>query len=96
MTDIDGVQSPSHHDRSRLERFLLLALSVVMAYAAVAYLLLPAVWTHYEHQKGLAALPMVTQTAQGIPGDPINVGLIGDNLDVLCAMQAAGCRETRR
>jgi hypothetical protein len=90
VPDIDGVQSPSHHDRSRLERFLLLALSVVMAYAVVAYLLLPAVWTHYEHQKGLAALPMVTQTAQGIPGDPINVGLIGDNLDVLCAMQAAG------
>jgi LssY C-terminus len=90
VTDIDGVQSPSHHDRSRLERFLLLALSVVMAYAVVAYLLLPAIWTHYEHQKGLAALPMVTRTAQGIPGDPINVGLIGDDLDVLCAMQAAG------
>jgi hypothetical protein len=33
---------------------------------------------------------MVTRTAQGIPGDPINVGLIGDRRDVLCAMQAAG------
>src|SRR3954465_3596748 len=33
---------------------------------------------------------MVTRTAQGIPGDPINVGLVGDNKDVLCAMQAAG------
>jgi LssY C-terminus len=33
---------------------------------------------------------MVTRTAQGIPGDPINVGLIGDDKDVLCAMQAAG------
>ena len=33
---------------------------------------------------------MVTRTAQGIPGDPINVGLIGDKLDVLCAMHAAG------
>ena len=35
-------------------------------------------WTHHEHQKGLAGLEMVTRTAQGIPGDPINVGLIGD------------------
>ena len=33
---------------------------------------------------------MVTLTAQGIPGDPINVGLVGDDKDVLCAMQAAG------
>ena len=33
---------------------------------------------------------MVTRTAQGIPGDPINVGLVGDDKDVLCAMQAAG------
>jgi hypothetical protein len=47
-------------------------------------------WTHHEHQKGLADLPMVTRTAQGIPGDPINVGLIGDDRDVLCAMNAAG------
>src|SRR5256714_4752133 len=53
-------------------------------------LALPALWTHYEHQKGLAKLPMVTRTAQGIPGDPINIGMVGDEKDVLCAMQAAG------
>ena len=61
-----------------------------MAYTLLAYLILPAVWTHYEHQKRLADLPMVTLTAQGIPGDPINVGLVGDAKDVLCAMRAAG------
>jgi hypothetical protein len=33
---------------------------------------------------------MVTRTAQGIPGDPINVGLVGSKPDVLCAMHAAG------
>jgi hypothetical protein len=83
---------PSHPppDHSRLERFLLLSLSVVIAYAVIAYLVLPAFWTHYEHQRGLATLPMVTRTAQGIPGDPINVGLVGDDTDVLCAMHAAG------
>jgi hypothetical protein len=78
------------HDRSRLERFLLIALGVVIAYTVLAYVALPALWTHHEHQRGLADLPMVTRTAQGIPGDPINVGLIGDKRDVLCAMQAAG------
>jgi LssY C-terminus len=35
-------------------------------------------------------LPMVTRTAQGIPGDPMNVGLVGDKADVVCAMHAAG------
>ena len=61
-----------------------------LAYTALAYLVLPALWTHYEHQKGLANLPMVTRTAQGIPGDAINVGLIGNEKEVLCAMNAAG------
>ena len=85
-----SVILPSRHPRGRLERFLLTALCAVLAYTVLAYLVLPALWSHYEHQRGLADLPMVTRTAQGIPGDPINVGLIGDKRDVLCAMQAAG------
>jgi hypothetical protein len=86
----DDLLSPPPPDHSRLERFLLVSLLAVLVYTLAAYLLLPILWTHYEHQKGLATLPMVTRTAQGIPGDPINVGLVGDNRDVLCAMQAAG------
>jgi LssY-like putative type I secretion system component LssY len=89
VADTDGVQSPAVK-RSRVRRTALLALGILMAYGVLAYLVLPTLWTHHEHQKGLAALPMVTRTAQGIPGDPINVGLIGNRLDVLCAMQAAG------
>src|ERR1700755_519462 len=65
-------------------------LVVVAAYGLLAYIVLPALWTHHEHQKGLAHLPMVTLTGQGIPGDAINVGLIGDQRDVACAMHAAG------
>ena len=79
-----------HPDHARLERFLLTALAVVMTYTLVAYLALPTLWSHYEHQRRLAGLPMVTLTGQGIPGDPINVGLVGNEKEVLCAMQAAG------
>jgi hypothetical protein len=64
--------------------------AVLFAYGLIAYVLLPFAWSHYEHQKGLAGLPMVTRTAQNIPGDPINVGLVGAKEDVLCAMHAAG------
>jgi LssY C-terminus len=91
VSDIeDYLEFPAPRGRSRLERFLLAALAVVLAYTLAAYVLLPALWSHYEHQKKLAALPMVTLTAQGIPGDAINVGLVGDSKDVLCAMHAAG------
>jgi LssY-like putative type I secretion system component LssY len=86
----DNLLFQSPPDRSRLQRFLLLSLFAVLAYTLAAYLVLPTFWTHYEHQKDLATLPMMTRTAQGIPGDPINVGLVGDSRDVLCAMQAAG------
>src|ERR1700722_20153390 len=91
MSDLyDDIESQVPPDRSRLDRALRFSLFVVLVYTGLAYLLLPALWSHYEHQKGLATLPMLTYTAQGIPGDPINVGLIGDKRDVLCAMQAAG------
>jgi hypothetical protein len=90
VTDTESLPRRPRRDRSRLERFLLVALAVMLAYTVIAYVLLPKVWAHYEHQRGLANLPMVTRTAQGIPGDPINIGLVGDNKDVLCAMQAAG------
>ena len=64
-------------ERARLERVLLTLLAILLGYTLIAYIVLPAFWTHYERQKGLATLPMATRTAQGIPGDPINVGLIG-------------------
>jgi hypothetical protein len=76
--------------RARLRRTALIALTVVAVYGLLAYIVLPALWTHHEHQKGLAKLPMVTLTGQGIPGDAINVGLIGEQRDVVCAMHAAG------
>jgi hypothetical protein len=75
--------------RSRLTACALILSATLLAYGLLAYVALPAVWTHYEHQKGLAGLPMVTRTGQGIPGDPMNVGLVGAKEDVLCAMHVA-------
>ncbi len=63
---------------------------VAAFYVTLAYLILPALWSYYEHEPGLKELPMRTVTAQGIPGDPLNVGLVGTPEDVLLALQAAG------
>jgi hypothetical protein len=68
-----------------MRRAAMLTLMILGGYGLLAYLVLPGFWTHYEHQRGLASMPMVTRTAQGIPGDPMNVGLIGDIADVVCA-----------
>jgi LssY-like putative type I secretion system component LssY len=65
------------------------ASTIVGLYFLLAYIVLPLTWRHYEHQKGLAGATMITRTAAGIPGDPINVGLVGSREDVLCAMNAA-------
>jgi hypothetical protein len=75
--------------RSKLKTALVILAIVLAAYGIMAYIVLPLTWTHYEHQKGLAGRPMVTRTAQDIPGDPINVGLVGAREDLLCAMHAA-------
>ena len=75
--------------RSRLRTVIIAVAVVLAAYGIVAYIVLPFAWTHYEHQKGLAGHPMVTRTAQDIPGDPINVGLVGTKDDVLCTMHTA-------
>lgn len=63
---------------------------VVLVYVALAYVLVPSLWIHHEHEAGLASLPMLTRTSDDIPGDPLNVGLVGDGEDVVRAMTAAG------
>jgi hypothetical protein len=76
----------------RPRRLLAAAAVLVAAYALVAYVALPSWWTHYEHQKGLEGLPAVTRTSEGIPGDPLNVGLVGTREEVVRAMHESGWR----
>lgn len=65
-------------------------LAIVLAlYLVGAYLVLPRLWTHYEHQPALATKGAVTHTADGIPGDPLNVGIVGDKTELLRAMHDA-------
>lgn len=64
--------------------------TVVIAYLMLAYVVLPALWRHHEREPGLASRPMVTRTGTGIPGDALNVGLVGGKEDVFRALEAAG------
>jgi hypothetical protein len=71
-------------------RYIVVLATVIVCYVTVSYLILPATWSRIEHEPGLAGRPMVTKTAQGIPGDPINVGLTGSREDVVSAFHVAG------
>ena len=67
-----------------------IALSIALAYLVIAYLILPRLWKHHEMRHGVFDdSPRVTQTASEIPGDPLNVALIGTEEDVIRAMTAA-------
>ena len=79
--------------RRRWVRHGLGALAVVVAaYLLTAYLVLPLFWSEHEkgHHPALDTAPKVTTNADGIPGDPLNVGLVGDQAELVGAMLAAG------
>jgi len=56
----------------------------------LAYLVLPAFWRHYEHLPAMATMPKVTRAPNGLPGDPLNVALVGTEAEVVRAFAAAG------
>ena len=62
----------------------------MLGYGTVAYLVLPAIWNHYEHNPTLATSPKVTRTTEDLPGDPINLGLVGTKDEVIHALLLAG------
>jgi len=80
------------HRRWGLWKIAIIIGVVVGGYACLSYLILPALWRHYEHNPALATVPLMTRTAAGIPGDPINVALVGTDAEVVVALTAAGWR----
>ncbi len=68
---------------------LILFVLVILAYGLLAYFFLPLFWRHYAAQPAMSASPAVTRTKEGLPGDPLNVGLIGDEVELQQALAAA-------
>jgi hypothetical protein len=76
--------------KTRRRLALTILIAIIVLYVFVSYFVLPATWARIEHEPGLSKHTMLTATAQGIPGGPINVGLVGDREDVVRAFHAAG------
>src|SRR5262245_5809445 len=74
------------HHRRLVKWFCVL----LLAYLAVAYLVMPQLWRVRVHRHpSLEQIPHITYTGSGIPGDPLNVGLIGTMPQVMAIMVAA-------
>lgn len=76
--------------RSRWKQVLTLVAGLLLLWLVVAYLFMPALWKRYtQRHPSLADIPGITHTATGIPGDPLNVALIGTKTEVMSIMVAA-------
>ena len=66
---------------------LLLTLVWIMA----AYVIVPQLWArHFRRHPFFNQTARLTETGDGHPGDPINIGLVGSEAEILRAMAAAG------
>ena len=75
----------------RLKYLVLGVCAALVIYLLVAYVVLPIGWWRYtRHHPGLDDVSGVTLTKDGMPGDPLNVALVGDEARVKAVMQAAG------
>lgn len=64
---------------------------MLLAWAIVAYVVLPLGWRFAtRHHPALTDAPRRTHTASGIPGDPVNIGLIASEDELHRAFHAAG------
>ncbi|TGQ76576.1 hypothetical protein EN850_32125 [Mesorhizobium sp. M8A.F.Ca.ET.207.01.1.1] len=64
--------------------------ALLAAYVALAYVAAPEFWTLRDRGFRNQRFEMVTHTPQGIPGDPINVGLVGTEKELVHAFAVAG------
>lgn len=86
----DAQPSPPTN-RLRLLRWIALGFVTLAAiYVVVAYVILPAGWMRYARRHpALDDIPTITKTHNDIPGDPINVALIGTEMALKKIMLAA-------
>ena len=76
--------------RSRNRRFFIWLTGAVLVYLLAAYIFMPLLWKRdVRLHPQLFEAPRLTHTPLGIPGDPINVALLGSESNVILAMTKA-------
>ena len=86
----EATPLPATKRRSCGRRALLLVVGLIVVYVLVAYVILPLGWVRYAHRHpSLEDVPRITHTIADIPGDPLNVALIGTETELTRIMLEA-------
>ncbi len=81
---------PAQSTRLKRSRVFRLLVGIVLLWAVLAYFLLPLIWEGYARiDPALDDVPRITETGDHHPGDPLNVELIGTELELKAIMKAA-------
>ncbi len=68
-----------------------IVITIAAAYFIGAYLILPRLWKHHEMRQALFEhSSRVTHTASDVPGDPLNIAVIGAEDELIRAVISAG------
>ena len=84
------METSSHHRRRRVPSWGKFVLGLLALYLIVAYLIMP--WIDVRESRrhpDLAAVEHLTQTKTGLPGDPLNIALVGTEDEVIRALLAS-------
>lgn len=85
------MHNPNESPPRRFRGWTWGALGLIAAYLLTAYVIMPQLDERkVRRDSALAENPRLTHTGTGLPGDPLNVELIGSEEDVIRAMIAAG------
>jgi hypothetical protein len=96
LLDGELMSEPSHshrpHSKTAAQPGLLSILLAGLAiYFVIAYAALPTAWRVVEDRHpALRDGPRITRTKSGIPGDPLNIALVGTEEELHRGMHAAG------
>jgi hypothetical protein len=87
----EGQAAPANPPRrARWKRVAAIIGALLLLYLVVAYVINPALWVRYAHRHpAFDDLPRITRTGDDIPGDPLNVALVGTEPEVKKIMLAA-------
>lgn len=84
------VTATQPRKRHRLRRPLGVGVGMVALYLLLAYLVMPQFWVRYaRHYPSFLEVPGITITGSQTPGDPLNVALVGTEMEVAEIMLAA-------
>jgi hypothetical protein len=91
MTDSSAAPLSSSPPRDAKWTLASLLLTLLAIYFVVAYAALPMVWRVITRKHpALSDVPRMARTKNGIPGDPLNLAVVGTEADLHQALLAAG------